>query len=112
MGGRVASMVVAGGVRVDALALFAYPLHPPGKPSNARTEHLPALKVRTLFVSGTNDAFGSPDELRAAAALVNRSTVHLMEGADHGFAVPKRTGRTKSDVHAEAVDALLRWLKV
>lgn len=112
MGGRVASMVVAAGVRVDALALFAYPLHAPGKPSDARTEHLPALKVRTLFVSGTSDAFGSSDELRAAASLVKRSTLHLLEGADHGFAAPKRTGRTKAEIHAEAVETLLRWLKV
>jgi hypothetical protein len=112
MGGRIASMVHAGGAKVDALALFAYPLHPPGKPQQLRTEHLPAIKARTLFVSGTNDAFAAPEELRAAAALVKRSSVHLLEGADHGFAVKKSTGRTKQDVWAEATDALLSFLKV
>ncbi len=112
MGGRIASMVVAGGVKVDGVALFAYPLHPPGKPERARTEHLPALKPRTLFVSGTNDAFGSPGELREAAALVTRSKLQLLDGADHGFNVKKSTGRTRADVHAEAVGVLCAWLGV
>jgi len=112
MGGRIASLVHAGGVMVDALALFAYPLHPPGKPQQLRTEHLTAIKARTLFVSGTNDAFASPDELRAAAGLVRRSTVHLLEGADHGFGVKKASGRSKQDVWDEAVAAFLRWLGV
>lgn len=112
MGGRIASMVVADGEAADAVALFAYPLHPPGRPEAARTEHLPKLRVPTLFCSGTNDSFGTPDELRAAAALVKkpRATVHLLEGADHGFNVPKRTGRTRAEVWAEATEALLKLL--
>lgn len=112
MGGRVASQVVAQGVAVDALALFAYPLHPPGRPQQARDEHLPSIRARSLFVSGTRDAFGSPGELRSAASKVRRSSVHLLDEADHGFNVPKRTGRTRADVHAEAVETLLRWLKI
>lgn len=112
MGGRVASMVIAAGAKADALALFAYPLHPPGKPHQLRTEHLPSLKLRTLFCSGTNDAFAAPEELRAAAAVVRRSTVHLLEGADHGFGVPKRTGRTREDIFEEATESLLRWLRI
>jgi predicted alpha/beta-hydrolase family hydrolase len=117
MGGRIGSMVHAAtgpvdGVKVDALALFAYPLHPPGKPQQLRTEHLPSIKARTLCVSGTRDAFASVDELRAAAALVKRSNVHVLEGADHGFNVPKSSGRAKVDVWDEAVGALVGWLKV
>ncbi len=112
MGGRIASMVVAQGVAADALALFAYPLHPPGKPEQLRDAHLPSITARTLFVSGTNDAFGSPDELRAAASKVKRSTVHLLDGGDHGFAVRKSSGRTKQDVFEEAVEAMVTWLKV
>jgi predicted alpha/beta-hydrolase family hydrolase len=97
-------------VEVDALALFAYPLHPPGRPEQARDAHLPALHLPVLFCSGTNDAFASPDETRAAAAKTARSTVHLMEAADHGFNVPKSSGRTRNDVWAEAVIALQEWL--
>lgn len=110
MGGRIASMVVADGVSVDALALFAYPLHPPGKPERARVEHLPRLKLPTLFVSGTNDAFGSPEELRAAAKKVRGSKTHFLEGADHGFSVKKSTGRSKDDIYAEAVEVFAGWL--
>ena len=110
MGGRIASQVVAQGERVDALALFAYPLHPPGKPDQLRTEHLPSVRAPALFCSGTNDAFGAPDEIRAAAKLIRRSKVHLLEGADHGFAVRKSSGRTKEDVWGEAIDAMTGWL--
>lgn len=110
MGGRIASQVVAQGVAVDALALFAYPLHPPGKPQQLRDEHLPSITAPVLFCSGTNDAFASPDELRVAAKKVRRGAVHLLEAADHGFAVPKASGRTRQDVWAEAVGAMVRWL--
>ena len=110
MGGRIASQVVAQGVAVDALALFAYPLHPPGRPENSRVAHLPSIAGPTLFCSGTNDAFASPDELRAAAAKVPRSSVHLLEAADHGFNAPKSSGRTRTEVWAEATDALWEWL--
>jgi predicted alpha/beta-hydrolase family hydrolase len=110
MGGRIASQVVAQGVPVDALALFAYPLHPPGRPENARDAHLPSIDVPTLFCSGTNDAFASPDELRAAAAKVPRSAVHLLEAADHGFNAPKSSGRTRPEIWAEATRTLSEWL--
>ncbi len=110
MGGRIASMVVADGVEVDALALFAYPLHPPGKPEQLRTDHLTSIKAPALFVSGTKDAFGAPDELRAASKIVKRSTLHLLEHADHGFAVSKSSGRTRDDVWAEAVAVFAAWI--
>jgi predicted alpha/beta-hydrolase family hydrolase len=110
MGGRIASQVVAQGVSVDALALFAYPLHAPGRSDQKRDEHLPAIGVPVLFCSGTNDAFASPDELHAAAGKTPNPTVHLMEAADHGFNAPKSSGRTRDDIHQEAVDALRNWL--
>ena len=110
MGGRIASQVVAQGTEVDALALFAYPLHHPASPSEWRDEHLPAIGVPTLFCSGTRDAFATPDELHSAASRVPRSKVHLLDGADHGFAVTKASGRTRGDVWSEAVAALVDWL--
>ena len=76
----------------------------------ARVEHLPKLKLPTLFVSGTSDAFGSPEEIKAAAKKVKGSKAHFLDGADHGFAVKKSTGRTKDDVFAEAVDVFADWL--
>lgn len=110
MGGRIASMVVARHAVADALVLFAYPLHPPGRPEQRRDAHLADIAVPTLFCSGTNDSFASPGELRAAAAKVPRSTVCLLEAADHGFSTPKAGGRTRQDVWAEAAQVLTGWL--
>ncbi|WP_193044569.1 alpha/beta hydrolase family protein [Mycolicibacterium baixiangningiae] len=105
-GGRMTSMTVAGdGVAVDVLTLFSYPLHPPGKPERARTEHLPRIGVPTVFTHGTADPFGSIDELTAAAALVGGPT-ELVEitGARHDL------GSKTLDVPKLAVDAALRLL--
>jgi len=110
MGGRIASHVVAQGSSVDALALFAYPLHAPGRPERRRDAHLEKIGVPTLFCSGTNDAFASPDELQGLTTFVPGSRLHLLEGADHGFAVPKSSGRTRHDVWIEAVGELRDWL--
>jgi predicted alpha/beta-hydrolase family hydrolase len=110
MGGRIASHIVAAGEPVDALALFAYPLHSPGRLDQKRDAHLPSIAVPTLFCSGTRDAFGSPDELKQAAAMVPGARLHLLEGADHGFSVPKSSGRKREDVWTEACDALIEFL--
>ena len=109
MGGRIASQVVAAGEAVDGLALFAYPLHPPGQPDRLRDAHLPRIAVPALFCSGTRDAFASPDELRAAASKVARATIHLLNVADHGFAAPKASGRTREEIWSEAAEALIEW---
>ncbi len=104
-GGRMTSMAVADGVVVEALALFSYPLHPPGKPERARVEHLPRITVPTVFTHGTSDPFATIDELRAAAALVSGPTeVVEITGARHDL------GSKTVDVPALAVDAALRSL--
>ncbi len=110
LGGRVASVLASEGASVDALALFAYPLHPPGKPDQLRTAHLTAIGCPTLFCSGTRDPFASPEELAASAALVPDARVHLLDGADHGFATLKSSGRSREDVWDEAAGVLVEWL--
>jgi predicted alpha/beta-hydrolase family hydrolase len=86
MGGRMGSMAVADGLAAAALVLVSYPLHPPGKPDRLRTEHFGALEVPCLFVSGTRDAFGSPDELESATASIPGPVTHVwIEGGDHGL---------------------------
>jgi predicted alpha/beta-hydrolase family hydrolase len=88
MGGRMCSMAVAAG-RVPSAAgllLISYPLHPPGRPDSLRTDHFPQLTVPCLFVSGTRDAFGRPEELEAAtAAIPGAVTHHWVEGKDHAL---------------------------
>jgi predicted alpha/beta-hydrolase family hydrolase len=86
MGGRMCSMAVAEGLPARALVLIAYPLHPPGKPERARTEHLPALHLPCLFVSGTRDSFGTPAELEVATATIPGAVTHVwVDGGDHGL---------------------------
>ena len=111
MGGRIASMVAAKGAPVAGLALFAYPLIPPGRSSSDRAEHFDAISVPTLFCSGTRDAFATPGQLRSAAERIPGATLHLIEGADHGFATLKSSGRTREDVWQEACEALLAFLQ-
>ena len=105
-GGRMTSMAIAAkAADVDVLMLFSYPLHPPGKPERARTEHLPLIVVPTVFTHGTSDPFGRIDELRPAAALITAPTdIVEITGAGHDL------GSKTLDVPALAVDAALRLM--
>ena len=86
LGGRVGSLAAAGGWPAAGLVLVSYPLHPPGKPEQMRTAHFPSLTMPCLFVSGTRDAFGTPDELEAATAAIPGQVTHVwIERGDHGL---------------------------
>jgi predicted alpha/beta-hydrolase family hydrolase len=84
-GGRQGSMLCAAEVGlVDGLLLLSYPLHPPRKPAQLRTQHLPKLRTPALFVQGTRDPFGSPEEMESALSLIPAKTRLLqIEGAGH-----------------------------
>lgn len=109
MGGRIASQIVAQGTQVDALALFAYPLNPPSNRAVSRDGHLPEISVPTLICSGSRDNFATPEDLAAVAGKMPNAAFHELEGADHGFAVLKRSGRTREDVWKDVADTLLDW---
>jgi hypothetical protein len=84
MGGRMCSMVVAEGLPARGLVLVAYPLHPPGRPEKLRIEHLPQIEVPCLFVSGTRDPFGTPEEMEAHTAAIPGPVTHVwIDGARH-----------------------------
>jgi predicted alpha/beta-hydrolase family hydrolase len=81
-GGRQASMLCASEPKLaDGLLLLSYPLHPPGKPTQLRTQHFPELHTAALFVSGTRDAFGTIDELQSAIKLIPRLRARRMDSA-------------------------------
>lgn len=84
-GGRQATMLAAEEPGVaQALLLFSYPLHPPGRPDRLRTEHFPRLAVPALFVHGSRDPFGTIAELRAAVAQIPKPTEIIpVENAGH-----------------------------
>lgn len=90
MGGRMTTMVAGdvdgqGGVdRLAGLVLICYPLHPPGKPDRLRVEHLPDVSVPCLFISGTRDPFGTPDELKRWTSTISAPVEHhWIEGGRH-----------------------------
>ena len=88
-GGRQSTMLAAGEPDlVEGLVLLSYPLHPPGKPEQLRTEHLPNLRNRSLFVQGTRDPFASIEEIQQALQLIPAETRLLaVEGAGHDLKV-------------------------
>ena len=105
MGGRMCSLAVAQElVAAGGLILISYPLHPPGRPDRLRSEHFPRLSVPCLFVSGTRDAFASPQELEAATSAIGGPVTHVwMEGKDHGL---RRTDQELAQVVVDWVSSL------
>ena len=114
MGGRMTSQAQSAAPLdgVEALAFLGFPLHAAGKPpSTARGEHLAGVRIPTLFLQGTRDRLADLDLLRSVLEpLEPAPTLHVVEDADHGFHVRKRSGRTDEDVLDELADALAGWL--
>lgn len=111
MGGRAASMLAADGGACDGVMLFAYPLHPARRTDALRAEHLARIPVPTLCVNGTRDALCERALMeRVLADLDERFTMHWIEDADHGFHVPKRSGRSDDDVLREVAGTVDTWL--
>jgi len=95
---------------VRGLVFFGFPLHPPGRPGTTRADHLDAVGIPMLFLQGTRDDFAELALLESVCArLEQRATLHVVEGADHSFRVPKRTGRSDADVQAELTKAVDDW---
>lgn len=93
-GGRQASMLLAENPIADGLILLSYPLHAPSRPDQPRTQHLPDLRVPTVFVEGTRDPFGSIAEIEAARKLIPTKTELLVvEGAGHDLGFKGKSKR-------------------
>jgi uncharacterized protein len=110
MGGRMCSLAVAGETPGDpgdralpaaGLVLISYPLHPPGKPDKLRVEHFPRLRCPCLFVCGTRDPFGTPEELESHTAAIPGQVTHVwLDGAGHEL----------KGADGQIVDAVRTWL--
>jgi predicted alpha/beta-hydrolase family hydrolase len=112
MGGRMTSQAQAKealpGVR--GIAFVGFPLHPAGETGTARASHLAQVSLPMLFIQGTRDKLAPLDELRpVVSGLGSRAALHVVEGADHGFGVLKRSGRRDDQVLAEIADAIADW---
>jgi len=112
-GGRMSSQAQAAsplpGVR--GLAFLGFPLHPPGKPSDERARHCFEVKIPMLFLQGSRDDFADRSLLEPLVErLGSRALLKLFADADHSFGVPKRSGRTDTEVRDELLGALAGWM--
>jgi len=112
-GGRMTSQAQAESPMPGVLGLIflGFPLHPPGRPSGDRAEHLLEVKVPMLFLQGSRDEFASLDLLEPLIRrLGSRATLRLFPEADHSFHVPKRSGRTDEEISTEMLEAMAAWM--
>jgi hypothetical protein len=112
MGGRMTSQLLAKehDLPVKGLAFIGFPLHQPGKPSRTRAAHLFDVAHPMLFVQGTRDSLADLTLMREVTSeLGSKATLHVIEGADHSFAVLKKTGRTNADVQEEIARVIVSF---
>ncbi|MEI5035311.1 hydrolase [Streptomyces sp. S1A(2023)] len=108
-GGRSAGARVACRTATElgaaAVLALSFPLHPPGRPEKSRADELLGAGVPTLVVQGGNDPFGRPDEFPPGPYKLVE-----VDLGDHGFAVPKRSGRTEEETMRVLTDAVAGWI--
>lgn len=112
-GGRMTSQAqaLAALPNVRGLVFFAFPLHPAGKPSDERAEHLDDIAIPMLFLQGTNDALAELDLLKPVVTrLGKRATLSLAEHADHSFHAPAKSCRKDPEVLADILDTAAAWM--
>jgi len=112
-GGRMTSQAQAAAALpgVRGLAFLGFPLHPAGRPSRERGDHLFDVQIPMLFLQGSRDQLALLDQIEPVCkALGARATLVIVPGADHSFHLPARTGRKDKDVRAEVLDRLAAWI--
>lgn len=112
MGGRMTSGAAAREPlrEVRGLVFLGFPLHAPGREGKGRAEHLRGLDLPMLFLQGTRDRLARLDLIEEVCVeLGPRATLRVIDGADHSFAVPKRSGRSVEQVRAELADTIRDW---
>ena len=112
MGGRIASQVAAADSSgLAGLVFLGYPLHPPGRPEQLRSKHLPDIRAPMLFIQGAKDAFGTPDELKPLLKTLKHAELCVVEDADHSLKVPKRARLSLDKTDALVLDQVEAWLR-
>jgi predicted alpha/beta-hydrolase family hydrolase len=110
MGGRIASQVAAQNGFDPApagLIFFGYPLHPPNQPNKRRDEHLPRVQPPMLFLHGSRDPFGTPEEMQSLTSGLSQATLHLIDSGDHSLVVKRKDG---ADSVERAVAVAADWM--
>ena len=112
LGGRMTSTLASqehlAGLR--GVVFLGFPLHAPGRADDTRAAHLDRVDLPMLFLQGTRDRLARLDLIRSVCdRLGRRATLHIVDGGDHSFHVPKRSGRTDADALDEIADAVSDW---
>ena len=112
-GGRMTSQAQAleplPGIR--GLAFLGFPLHPAGRPGDARAQHLSDVRIPLLFIQGTQDALAERARMETLVSRLGpRAQLSWVEGADHSFHVPARSGRTDAQARSALLQALRTWM--
>lgn len=117
MGGRMTSQWIAArhdgdAIPVNGLVFFGFPLHPAGKPGVERADHLRDFALPMLFHQGTRDGLADSELIaRVCADLGARATMHVIDGADHGFHVLRRSGRTDDEILHQLAVRTADWVR-
>jgi len=113
MGGRMATHLAAQGLAgVAGVVALGYPLHPPGKPQQLRSEHVGRIRLPFLVVQGSRDAFGTPEELRPVLAPLGRAaTIHVVDGGDHSLKVARSSPTAQAHIFEGVLDEIVRWIE-
>ena len=114
MGGRIATQVAAAdaALPIAGLVLLGYPLHPPGKPTERRDKHLPSVSRPMLFVQGTRDAFGTPDELTPLLQTLSPApTLHPVPQGDHSFKLSGKDPAAQAAMYGGIQRTIVDWVR-
>jgi hypothetical protein len=115
MGGRIATQVAAADptLPIAGLVLLGYPLHPPGRPTERRDKHLPAVGRPMLFVQGSRDAFGTPAELAPIIETIGRSaSIHVVAGGDHSLKLARKDPAAQAAVYDDVQRTMVEWVRM
>ncbi len=114
MGGRIATQVAAAdrSLPLHGLVLLGYPLHPPGKPAERRDKHLPAIGRPVLFIQGSRDTFGTPEQLEPAiAAMRPPPKLCVVDDGDHSFKLRRKDPTRQAGVYANIQQDIVGWIR-
>ena len=114
MGGRIGTQVAAAdaALPIAGLVLLGYPLHPPGKPTERRDKHLPSVSRPMLFVQGTRDAFGTPDELTPLLQTLNPPpTLYPVPQGDHSFKLSRKDPAGQAAIYVAIQRTIVAWVR-
>ncbi len=114
-GGRMTSTAASEGLleNVNGIIFFGFPLHPPGKPSNERAEHLYKVNIPMLFLQGSRDALASLDLLKPVINKLGKNAeLFLIKGADHSFHCSKEYGFKDNEVIEMMCKEIKRWMEL